>query len=88
MGEVNKEHPVWSILDKGRYIEEFYPEAEEMYDFIKSISNVAGNVTKDGNTVPAIEVFFNMLNEHFKETFAILISIVYDKDVTNENKGC
>lgn len=88
MGEVDKEHPVWSILDKGRYIEEFYPEAEEMYDFIKGISNVVGNVTKDGNTIPAIEVFFNMLNEHFKETFAILSSIVYDKDVTNENKGC
>lgn len=33
------EHPVWKILKKEKYVEEFYPKAEEMYDFIQSLIN-------------------------------------------------
>lgn len=70
------EHPVWDILNKDKYIEEFYPKAEEMYDFIKSIVDICGNITKDGNTVPAMKQFFDMWNEYSSETFCILDSLV------------
>lgn len=70
------EHPVWGILNKDKYIEEFYPKAEEMYDFIKSIVDICGNITKDGNTVPAMKQFFDMWNEYSGETFCILDSLV------------
>ena len=70
------EHPVWSILDKSRYTEEFHPQAEEMYDFIKGIVATCGNITENGNTVPAMKVFFDMWNEFSGETFRILDSLV------------
>lgn len=70
------EHPVWDILNKDRYVEEFYTKAEEMYDFIKSIVDICGNITKDGNTVPAMKQFFDMWNEYSSETFCILDSLV------------
>ena len=72
----NKEHPVWSILDKGKYVEEFYPQIEAMYDFIKGIVTTCGNTTKDGNTVPTMKVFFDMWNEFSSETFFILDNLV------------
>ena len=70
------EHPVWSILNKEKYVEEFYSQAESMYDFIKSIVNVCGNTTKGGNTVPTMQIFFDMWNEFSSETFWILDSLV------------
>lgn len=70
------EHPVWSILNKEKYVEEFYPQAESMYDFIKSIVNICGNTIKDGNTVPTMQIFFDMWNEFSSETFWILDSLV------------
>lgn len=73
------EHPVWSILNKDAYAEEFYPKAEEMYDFIKGIVTVCGNTTKDGNTVPTMKVFFDMWNEFSSETFCILGKLVDDE---------
>lgn len=72
----NKEHPVWSILDKNKYVEEFYVQAETMYDFIKSIVTTCGNTTKDGSTVPTMKVFFDMWNEFSSETFFILDNLV------------
>ena len=42
---MKKEHPVWSILRKTRYVPEFYPEAEAIYDFIKSLCMKAGSIT-------------------------------------------
>lgn len=80
----NKQHPVWNILDKERYVEEFHKEAEDMYDFIKSIVNTCGNVTKDGNTQPAMKVFFDMWNNYSSETFCILRELV-DSDEDTEN---
>lgn len=76
----NKEHPVWSILKKEKYTEEFYSQAEAMYDFIKSIVNTCGNVTKDGNTVPAMKLFLEMWDNYSSETFWILDSLVNSKD--------
>lgn len=73
------EHPVWSILDKEKYAEEFHSQAEEMYDFIKGIVETCGNVTRDGKTVPAMKVFFDMWNEQSSETFRILDSLVNNK---------
>lgn len=70
------EHPVWKVLNKEKYAEEFIPKAEAMYDFIKSIVNICGNSTVDGNTVPTMQVFFNMWNEYCSETFWILDSFV------------
>jgi len=70
------EHPVWKVLDKEKYVEEFIPKIEKMYDFIKSIVNICGNTTIDGNTVPTMQVFFNMWNEYSSETFWILDSLV------------
>lgn len=70
------EHPVWSILNKEKYVEEFYPKAENMYDFIKSIVNICGNTTMDGNTVLTMKIFFDMWNEYSGETFCILYSLV------------
>lgn len=49
-----------------------------MYDFIKSIVTVCGNTTIDGNTVPTMQVFFNMRNEYSDETFWILSKLVND----------
>lgn len=77
----NEQHPVWNILKKEKYVEEFYPEAEEMYDFIKSLCDTAGNVTKDGNTVPAMKIFFDMWNQCATETFFILSEIVTNADI-------
>lgn len=70
------EHPVWKVLDKEKYVEEFIPKIEKMYDFIKSIVNICRNTTIDGNTVPTMQVFFNMWNEYSSETFWILDSLV------------
>lgn len=72
----NGEHPVWKVLNKEKYVEEFIPKAEAMYDFIKSIVNTCGNSTVDGNTVPTMQVFFNMWNGYSSETFWILDSLV------------
>lgn len=72
----NKQHPVWRILDKSKYVEEFYPQAEAMYDFIKGIVDTCGKVTKDGNTQPAMKVFFEMWNDFSSETFCILRDLV------------
>ena len=87
---IGEEHPVWSVLDKKKYVEDFYPKAEEMYDFIKSIVSVCGNVTKDGNTVPAMQLFFNLWNEYFSETLYIYIlgSLVYPEEQSNSQQGC
>lgn len=74
------EHPVWSVLNKEKYIEGFYSKAEEMYDFIKSLVDICGNITKDGNTVPAMRQFFDMWNEYSSETFCILSSLVEPKE--------
>ena len=74
-------HPVWSILKKEKYVEEFYPKAEEMYDFIRNLCISAGKVTKDGDTVPAMKVFFDMWNTYETETFAILADITESKGV-------
>lgn len=71
------EHPVWKVLNKEKYVEEFIPQAQKMYDFIKSIVNICGNITIDGNTVPVMQVFFNMWNEYSSETFWILDSLVH-----------
>lgn len=70
------EHPVWKVLNKEKYVDEFIPQAEKMYDFIKSIVNTCGNTTVDGNTIPTMQVFFNMWNEYSSETFWILDSLV------------
>lgn len=48
------ENPVWKVLNKEKYVDEFIPQAEKMYDFIKSIVNTCGNTTVDGNTVPTM----------------------------------
>lgn len=71
-------HPVWNILNKEKYVKEFIPKIEKMYDFIKSIVTVCGNTTIDGNTVPTMQVFFNMRNEYSDETFWILSKLVND----------
>lgn len=70
------EHPVWKVLNKEKYVDEFIPQVEKMYDFIKSIVNTCGNTTVDGNTVPTMQIFFNMWNEYSSETFWILDSLV------------
>ena len=79
------EHPVWDILDKNKYVEEFYPQAEEMYDFIKSIVTVCGNTTKDGDTVPTMRVFFDMWNEYSGETFAILGKLTHEETSSDKS---
>lgn len=77
MGECNmNEHPVWKVLNREKYVKEFIPQAEKMYDFIKSIVNTCGNTTVDENTVHTMQVFFNMWNEYLSETFWILDSLV------------
>lgn len=72
------EHPVWKILNKEKYVEEFYTQAEEMYDFIQGIVHLCGNVTKDGNSIPAMKMFYDMWNEYSSETFRILESLVHN----------
>ena len=81
------EHPVWSILKKEKYVEEFYPQAEEMYDFIKSIVEICGNITTDGNTVPAMKKFFDMWNEYSSETYWILGNLVNEQNENNEQNN-
>lgn len=46
------EHPVWKILKKEKYVEEFYPKAEGMYNFIQSLINITGNTTENGEIIP------------------------------------
>lgn len=43
-----------------------------MYDFIKNLVDTTGNVTINGETVPAMKAFFDMWNCHDTETFFIL----------------
>lgn len=77
----NREHPVWTILNKEKYVEEYYSEFEEMYDFINALVKQSGCITKDGNTIPTMKVFFDMWNDYGGETFRILGSLVHtDKE--------
>lgn len=77
-----EEHPVWQILKKSGYVDEFYPQAEEMYDFIKGIVDITGNITENGETIPAMLKFFNLWNEYSHETFAILDKLVHSQSAT------
>lgn len=77
---ITVEHPVWKVLKKENFTEDFIPQAEEMYNFIKSIVDTCGNTTVDGNTVPTMKVFFDMWNEYSSETFRILDSLVNTKE--------
>lgn len=73
----NDEHPVWNILKKDDYVEEFYSEAEAMYDFINRLCASTGTVKRlDGTIVPTMKHFFNLWNEYSCETFAILNTLV------------
>lgn len=74
------EHPVWKILKKEKYVEEFYPKAEEMYNFIQSLINITGNTTENGETIPTMLKFFNMWNEYEDETFWILNELVHENE--------
>ena len=75
------EHPVWKILKKEKYVEEFYPKAEEMYDCIRSLINITGNITENGETIPTMLKFFNMWNEYHSETFWILNELVHKNKI-------
>lgn len=75
------EHPVWKILKKEKYVKEFYPKAEEMYDFIQSLINITGNITENGETIPTMLKFFNMWNEYDSETFWILSELVHKNKI-------
>lgn len=77
--ENKKEHPVWKILRKERYITEFQPKAEAMYDFIQSLINITGNITENGETIPTMLKFFNMWNDYSSETFHILDHLVNEE---------
>ena len=79
-GNNNIEHPVWGILKKEKYVEEFQPKAEEMYDFIKSLVDITGNITENGETVPSMLKLFNMWNEYGSETFWILNALVHKNE--------
>lgn len=77
----NREHPVWGILNKEKYVEEYYLEFEEMFDFINALVKQSGGITKDGNTIPIMKVFFDMWNNYGGETFRILDALVHaDKE--------
>lgn len=71
---------VWKILNKEKYTEEFIPQVEKMYDFIKKLVDTCGNTTVNGNTVPTMQVFFDMWNEYSHETFRILDVLVHKSD--------
>lgn len=75
------EHPVWKIFKKEKYVEEFYPKLEEMYDFIQSLINITGNITENGETIPTMLKFFNMWNEYDSETFWILSELVHKNKI-------
>ena len=66
---------------KEKYVEEFYPKAEEMYDFIQSLINITGNITENGETIPTMLKFFNMWNEYDSETFWILSELVHKNKI-------
>lgn len=72
-----REHPVGNILQKGYYSKSGRSKLEDMYDSIKDIVKEAGNVTVNGNTIPAMEVFLNMWVENESETFLILSNIIH-----------
>lgn len=72
-----REHPVWDILQKEDYTKSGQSKLEDMYDNIKGIVKAAGNVTVNGDTVPAMEVFLNMWVEMESETFLILSNIIH-----------
>lgn len=74
------EHPVWKVLYKQNYIPEFYPQAEAMYDFLKSLTDVTSKIQLNGKTVSAMKVLYNMWNNYSSETFCILQSLV-EKEV-------
>lgn len=81
---MKKEHPVWSILRKTRYVPEFYPEAEAIYDFIKSLCMKAGSITYKGVEVSQMKIFFNLWNDYSSETFHILDHLVNDTEDAKE----
>lgn len=55
-----------------------YPEAEAIYDFIKSLCVKAGSITYKGVEVSQMKIFFNLWNEYNSETFRILDHLVND----------
>lgn len=64
MNAFSGEHPVWSILQKEKYTEEWYKEAEALYNFIETLSKDIGpERTKQ---------LFDYWNEFSSETFWIL----------------
>lgn len=75
------EHPVWEILNKENYVDEFIPKIEQKYDFIKSLVNITGSCTssKTGDTVLVMKEFFDMWNDYASETFFILDSLVNER---------
>lgn len=81
---MKKEHPVWSILQKYSYAPEFYPKAEAMYDFIKSLCMKAGKVSYKGEEAPQMRVFFDLWNDYSSETFHILDRLVNDTEDAKE----
>lgn len=76
-GKEKSGHKVWSVLNKDKYVEEYYPVIEDMYDFIESLTKRAGYIVDDdGEGMLAMEKFFNLWNEYCEEVFFILSSIV------------
>lgn len=71
---------VWRILNQGLYEEEFYPQAEKIYDCVKYLVCTCGNITVDGKNVPAMRVLFDMWNNYSNETFKILEALVHESE--------
>lgn len=76
------EHKVWDILDKSKFTDEFVPQAEYMYDFIKGLVTTSGNCTSSlsGDTVKTMKEFFDLWNNYGSETFKILGTLVNTKE--------
>lgn len=72
-----REHPVWDILQKEDYTKSDQSKLEDLFNITKGIVKATGNVTVNGDTVPAMEVFLNMWVEMESETFLILSNIIH-----------
>lgn len=75
---MSKEHDVWKVLRKENYVEEFIPQAENMYDFIKTLVADSGTVEVDGKEIPVMKVFLDMWCSYSSETYRMLQGIIHE----------
>lgn len=65
-------HPVWSVIDRNKYIGEFHAEIEKMYDQLKTMSGRIGYYNVGREFIPGMQMLYDMWNENEHVTFDLI----------------